>query len=64
MCDSNPDGNLETVVETIVVRVFNRLKGGLMTSVTEALKGFRVAFDERMRAMEDTCKELVEHADS
>ena len=34
-----------------------------MTSVNEALKGFRDTFDERMRAMEDTCKALVEHAD-
>ena len=44
-------------------RLFTRLKDDLMTSVSDALADFRRAFDDRLKSVEETCKELAVHAE-
>ena len=54
---------LEPVVEAVMDRLFTRLKGDLITSVSDALADFRRAFDDRWKSVEETCKELAVHTE-
>ena len=57
------EDNLKPVVEADVDCLFTRLKGDLMTSVSDALAEFRRAFDDRLKSVEETCKELDVHGE-
>ena len=61
--DSGTSLDLERIVERAVQNAFSALKDELSGIVKNQLADFRAAFDERLKSVETTCKDLVQHAE-
>ena len=61
--DSGRSLELERIQERAVQNALSALKDELSGMVKKELADFWAAFDERLKSVETTCKDLVQHAE-